>query len=332
MTRPTMADVAKRAGVSAATVSHVLNQTRFVSPDTVAVVEEAIASIGFIPNTLARSLARSSTSSVGIVFSGIANPYFIDIITAIEEECYNIGLSVLLSDTKDDPEKELRIVRDLHQRRVDGIILAPAPDPSMRTLKYLKLNSICTVLVDRIMGQDFDEVGVENHLALHLLVDHLVEHGYRHIGMVPGHEGYSTTLERRSAFTARMAHHELSESAVVSASCSTSLAAETAAIAMLQSANRPRAIIAGNNLSTIGCMRAIRRLGLRVPEDVALVGVDDFEWADSFEPRLTLVAQPCTHIGQRAAAMMAARIKNAAGRPTTVRLKPSLIIRNSCGC
>ena len=327
-----MADVAKRAGVSAATVSHVLNQTRFVMPETVALVEEAIAAIGFIPNNLARSLATSSTSSVGIVFSGIANPYFIDIISAIEEECYNIGLSVLLSDTKDDPDKELRIVKDLHQRRVDGIILAPAPDPAMRTLTYLRVNAICTVLVDRAMSIDFDQVGVENKTAMQKLVDHLVGHGYGRIGMVPGHEGYTTTLERIDSFTERMAFHGLTEGAIVSPACSSLRAATAAALDLLRVADPPRAIVAGNNQSTIGTMRAIRQLGLRVPQNVALVGVDDFEWAESFEPRLTVIAQPCREIGQRAAGMIAARIKNPTAKRSTVRLEPTLVVRNSCGC
>lgn len=328
-----MADVARRAGVSLATVSHVLNETRFVSPETVALVKGAIVATGFTPNTLARSLARSSTSSVGIVFSWISNPYFSDIICAIEEECYKIGLSVLLSDTNDDPEKELRIVQDLHQRRVDGIILAPCPDPERRTLDYLKANSVCTVLVDRLMSDEFDGVGVENRVAVHKLVDHLVGHGYKRIGMIPGHIGYSTTRERIAGFIERLQFHGLpTDDSLIAPECSSSEAATAATIGLLQSSPRPRAIVAGNNLSTIGAMRAIRRLGLEVPGDVALVGVDDFEWADSFEPRLTVVAQPCKEIGQRAALLVAARIKNPTGKRSMIKLEPTLVVRDSCGC
>jgi LacI family transcriptional regulator len=328
-----MADVARRAGVSLSTVSHVLNETRFVSPEIIALVKEAVAATGYTPNTLARSLARSSTSSVGIVFSWIANPYFTDIICAIEEECYKIGLSVLLSDTNDDPEKELRIVQDLHQRRVDGIILAPSPDPERKALRYLEENGVCTILVDRLISEEFDQVGVKNELAMHKLVDHLVTHGYRRIAMVPGHRSYATTRERIAGFLDRLKFHDLPvDEHSVTTENDTLEAAATATLALLRSEHRPRALVTGNNLSTIGAMRAIRQLGLRVPEDIALVGVDDFEWADSFEPRLTVIAQPCKKIGQRAAALAVARIKNPAGKRSTVRLEPTLIVRGSCGC
>lgn len=328
-----MADVARQAGVSLATVSHVLNETRFVSPETIALVKQAVIATGYTPNALARSLARSSTSSVGIVFSWISNPYFSDIICAIEEECYKIGLSVLLSDTNDDPEKELRIVQDLCQRRVDGIILAPSPDPARKALNYLAENSVCTILVDRLIAREFDQVGVKNALAVHQLVDHLVTHGYERIAMVPGHRSYATTRERIAGFLERLAFHGLHiDERSVAAESDTSEAATAATLGLLSSADRPRALVAGNNLSTIGAMRAIRQLGLRVPRDVALVGVDDFEWADSFEPRLTVIAQPCKRIGQRAAALVAARIKNPLGKRSTIRLDPTLIVRESCGC
>jgi LacI family transcriptional regulator len=121
----TIADVARVAGVSTSTVSHVLNGTRFVSPETERVVRDAIGQMGYTPNTLARALAKSTSNSVGIAISGISNPYFNDIIRAVERECANFGMTVFLSDTHDTPMKELEVVQALHQRRVDGIILAP---------------------------------------------------------------------------------------------------------------------------------------------------------------------------------------------------------------
>src|SRR6202142_1391196 len=138
----TIVDVARRAGVSVSTVSHVVNRTRHVNADTARLVEEAIAFVRFRPNALARSLKRASTDSVGIAMSVISNPYFSDIVCAIEAECARLGLMVFLSDTQDDPDRELNVVRALHQRRVDGIILAPSPDPQQRSLRYIEAMGI----------------------------------------------------------------------------------------------------------------------------------------------------------------------------------------------
>src|SRR6202521_3420315 len=169
-TTSTIVDVARKAGVSVSTVSHVVNHTRRVLPETRKLVEAAIASVGYQTNTLARSLKTASTKSVGIAISAISNPYFSDIICAIETECARLGLMVFLSDTQDDPERELAVVQSLHQRRVDGIILAPSPDPKRRALDYLATVGIPCVLVDRLPNPKFDQVGVENRGAMELLI------------------------------------------------------------------------------------------------------------------------------------------------------------------
>jgi LacI family transcriptional regulator len=134
----TIADVARKAGVSVSTVSHVLNGTRRVAPNTARAVQDVIDSFGYKPNILARSLKAASTRSVGIALSSITNPYFVDIISAIETECARLGMMMFLSDTEDDPARELEVVMALHQRRVDGIILAPSADPDRRALAYLR--------------------------------------------------------------------------------------------------------------------------------------------------------------------------------------------------
>jgi LacI family transcriptional regulator len=268
---------------------------------------------------------------VGVVFSWIANPYFADIICAIERECYNSGFSVLLSDTNDDPEKELKVIQDLHQRRVDGIFFAPCPDPLAHSFEYLLDNDIPVVLVDRMPDQPFDKVGLDNEKALYMLVDHLVGHGYRDIAFVPGHRGYDTTAERTKGFFERMRYHGLENGIRITTPANTVIQAANIVEEMLR-AGKPDAVITGNNLSTIGAMKAFSHIGLRVPADIALVGIDDFEWADSFEPRLTVIAQPCQEIGRNAAAIMKARIENRTRPIFTMRLEPRLVIRGSCGC
>ena len=276
----TMADVARRAGVSLSTVSHVINETRYVKPETVEAVRAAVAEMGYTPNTLARSLARSATNSVGIAISAVSNPYFSDIIRAIESECSGLGMTVFLVDTNDQPKKELEVIQALHQRRVDGIILAPCSDSDQSALTYLEENKIPTVLVDRLASRKFDQVGVQNAKAVEQLVDHLVEHGHKKIGMIPGQPGFATTQERIEGFLAGLKRHHIAlEEGFLAAGSADLDAAARAAVKLLSRLGRPTALITGNNLATIGTMRGIRRLNLRVPDDVALVGFDDFEWA-----------------------------------------------------
>lgn len=327
----TISDVARRAGVSTSTVSHVINGTRLVSPEKTALVNEAIAATGYQPNALARSLARKVSNYVGIAISAITNPYFSDIICAIENECARLGLLVFLADTRDEPGHELAVVQALQERRVDGIILAPCGDPENATVRYLERSGIPTVLVDRFTASAFDHVGVENKQAVANLVSHMAEFGHRRIGMIGGHAGFSTTTERIEGYRLGLKRHGIAfEPELVQPSNQTFEAAQNSTAALLNLATRPTGIITGNNQTTIGAVAAIRSAGLRIPQDISLAGFDDFEWADYFEPRLTLVAQPCDEIGRRAAQMLVERIGGLHAAPRSVRLKSTLVIRNSC--
>ena len=329
----TIADVARHAGVSMSTVSHVVNQTRRVDPATAAIVERAIAEVGYTPNTIARSLARSASGTVGIAISAISNPYFSDIICAIETECARLGLMVFLADTQDDPGRELQVLKALHQRRVDGIILAPAAGPERASLKYVRDNKIPCVLVDRLLSPEFDQIGVQNKRAMTELVAHLIGHGHNRIGFVGGQPDFATTLERIDGYKAALKVHGLPfDPHLIRAGNPTVGAAAAATYELLSCAEPPTAIATGNNLATIGAMQAIRKAGLRVPKDLALVAFDDFEWADCFEPRLTAIAQPVQELGRRAASVLVERIRNPGAEHRTMRLKPTLIIRDSCGC
>ncbi|ESY66458.1 MULTISPECIES: LacI family DNA-binding transcriptional regulator [Mesorhizobium] len=327
---PTMAEVARRAGVSVSTVSHVINHTRFVSPEKARLINDAIAAMGYQPNELARSLKVASTNSVGLAISAISNPYFTDIICAVEAECARLGLMVFLSDTQEDPDRELSVVRAFHQRRVDGVILAPSGSPQ-RAIDYLAEKKLPCVLIDRFADQRFDQIGVENETAMRALIDHVASFGHKRIGYIAGQPGLATTRERIEAFRASLVAngleclpHYVSPENVDTASAT----ASTHAILSLPSS--PTALVTGNNMTTIGAVRAIRERGLSIPGDLSLAGFDDFEWADCFEPRLTLVAQPCTEIGRQAATLLCARIASSGLEPQAVRLQATLQVRQSC--
>lgn len=332
----TIFDVARHAAVSTSTVSHVVNGTRKVSAETARRVQEAIAAVGYTPNGIARALAVSTTNSVGIAVSTISNPYFGDIIGAIERECTRLGLMVFLSDTHDDPEHELRVVKAQHLRRVDGIILAPSETGDSETLNYIEANKIPCVLVDRLTSSKFDRVGVQNKYAMGMVVGHLADHGHQRIGFISGQPGFATAIERTDGFRAALVERGLAFDETLIRGGDSIDGAAAAAIELLSRPDRPSALAVGNNMSMIGVMRAIRTIGMRVPEDVALVGFDDFEWADCFEPRLTVIAQPVEEIGRKAAELLVRRIaadqNEEALKPQIVRLKPTLVIRQSCGC
>jgi LacI family transcriptional regulator len=168
---------------------------------------------------------------------------------------------------------------------------------------------------------------------MQLLVRHLASHGHKRIAFVAGQSGFSTTRERTEGYKAALKASGIpyDETLLVAASATTQ-SATLATRKLFELNDPPTALATGNNLATIGVMHALRELGLRVPDDVALVGFDDFEWADYFEPRLTVVAQPCQEIGREAASLLIERITKPDGKRRTIRLKPQLVLRTSCGC
>lgn len=329
----TMDDVARIAGVSVTTVSHVLNGTRKVGPATLRAVQEAVQLSGYTPNVLARALARSTTNTIGVAMSAVSNHYFNDIVRAIENEAGLHQQMILLSDTRDDAAQEMRIVKALHERRVDGIILAPAADPDQKVLAYLEQSKMPAVLIDRIVSDKFDQVGVDSVQPMADIVLHLAGHGHQRIAFIAGLDGLSTSDERHAGYRLGLEQAGLAyDAALVRHGASAIEPARLAVHGLMAMAAAPTAIVSGNNLMTIGVMRALRELQLEVPDDIALVGFDDFDWADSFRPRLSVIDQPCESLGTLAVQLLIARINDPDGPRSTLRLNPKIKIRNSCGC
>ncbi|MET8813365.1 LacI family DNA-binding transcriptional regulator [Streptomyces sp. NPDC004549] len=362
---PTMADVARRAGVSVATVSHVLNDTRPVLPHTRQAVLDAVDALGYTPNTLARSLVTSRTRSIGLAVSAISNPYFTEILQGVEAAALAEGYSLLIADPHDDPEHELKVVQLLRERRVDGMIVAPSARPE-ELVTYLRRQAVPTVFLDRVITRDddgvgdgdsgsdgeaaegvglepgdqltsqaggFDQVCAENSEPMARLVTHLADLGHRRIGLIAGLPGLSTTSERITGYRQGLDSAGLPYDAdlVVSGS-SESAAAERATADLLSRPGAPTALVTANNAMTIGTLRALRERGLSVPDDIALCSFDDFAWADLFSPRLTAIAQPSREMGARAVRVLLDRLA-APDRPTTtVRLPCAFVHRTSCGC
>jgi LacI family transcriptional regulator len=327
-----MADVARLAGVSVATVSHVLNGTRAVRPSTRAQVLAAVKRADYRLNPVARSLATARTTTIGLALSAISNPYFGDLVGAIENTAAAAGYTLLLADPKEDPGNELTVVRRLVDRRVDGVVLAPSGEPA-ESLALLAERRTPMVLVDRLIDARLDQVGSENVEPVARLVGHLAEVGHRRIALVAGHRGLATTVERREGYLLGLRRAKLpAEPELVVDGNSETEPARRAVHGLLALSRPPTAIIAANNSMIIGTLRALREAGRRVPQDIALVGFDDFPWAELFAPGLTTVAQPFAEMGRTAIELLLARMTNPTAPPVIVRLPPTFVHRDSCGC
>lgn len=333
-TRPIvkMSDVARRAQVSESTVSHVLNGTRYVADDTRQAVLDAVRDTGYVRNTIARSLVTSKTHTIGLAMSSITNPYLGDLVQSIQAAAEEQGYTLLVVDTHDEPEREARVVRDLHERRVDGILLAPSAD-AHGVLDYLREQSVPVVLVDRMIDAELDQVGTENIEAAAGLVAHLADSGHRRIALVSGLDGLATTAERVEGYRLglRRAGLRYDDRLIVSGG-SDAEPARKAVERLLALRDSPTALIVGNNHMTIGAMRALRDGALKVPEHMAVVVFDDFEWADLFSPRLTTVAQPLHDLGAEAVRLLLSRMDDPDRAPRHVQLAPQFVHRDSCGC
>jgi len=329
----TMAGVAARAGVSISTVSHVLNRTRPVSPELTERVRLAMEATGYSRNALARSLATSTTRTVGIVMSATWNPFFAPVFSAIEETARQHGYTVLLADSHDDVELEASQVRVMLDHQVAGVVLAPAATAPTAVLDLLHDRRVPTTLVDRFADDRFNQVGTENVAATARLVTHLAELGHTRIGFVAGRAGLPTTAERLAGYRQSLRRAGLRfDRRLVGDGGSMAGTARAAVLRLLDGPKPPTALVSGNNNMTLGVLRALREASVRVPDDLALVAYDDVQWADLIDPGLTAVRQPIAEIGRGAIALLLGQIKDPGAAVRHHRLEPAFVHRGSCGC
>jgi LacI family transcriptional regulator len=328
-----MGDVARIAGVSASTVSHVLNGTRKVDTATRKRVEAAIEKTGYRRNVVARSLAAGRTHTVGLSISALTNPYFGSLVHAVERALSDAGYVLIVGDSHDDVEAEKRVTGSLLDRQVDGMIVAPAAGSDRVTLPEISRKRTPFVLIDRGLDVECDQVGPENFSSARSLTEHLLDHGHRRIAAVRGLAGISSTTERFDGYATALADRGITvDAALVLDGDSNTDVAERQVHRLMSGPDRPTALVSLNNAMTIGTLKAVRSLGLTIPGDVALACYDDFEWSDLFEPQLTAAAQDVETIGATAAKLLLDRIRGHDGAPQRIRVPTTLHYRNSCGC
>jgi LacI family transcriptional regulator len=325
-----MADVAAEAGVSATTVSHVLNKSRRIDPATERAVLAAIEQTGYVNDRVARSLRTGKTRTIGLAISAISNPYFGDVVHAIERQVAEHGYSLLLADTHDEPERELRAVTDLLAHRPDGILIAPSASPR-KALSVIARRRVATVMIDRILpdfgGWRADAVGVENVRSTSELVRHLADLGHTRIALIAGRRGLQTTEERVDGFREGYSSCGLTPDPPNIEYAGDGVAGAVDRLLALEAP--PTAIVMGNNEVTIDAMRRLVERRMVVPRDISIACFDDFPWADLFHPRLTAIRQPVEELAFAAVEMLFERLKRPELEARSVRLQPTLIIRDS---
>lgn len=331
--RPTQRDIAELAGVSITTVSHVVNGTRPVAPETRAAVLHAIETTGYTGDAIARSLVTGGTRSIGVAISLLANPYFAALMRAVEREAASAGYTVLLADTHDAVATEQATVRALRSRRVDGVLLTPSPGDGAVISELVSLG-LPAVLLDRVTTRtDIDQVGAENIQSTSALTEHLASLGHRRIGFIGGAAGLTTSEERTLGYRLGLGRGGLPWNQHLCACGHSTRDGGAAAVrSLLSLPEPPTALVVANDAMMVGVLHEARALGLRVGVDLAVVGYDDVEWSDLVEPPLTTMAQPVGEIGRRAVRLLLARISDPDRAPTTLRLPPRLMHRASCGC
>lgn len=318
-----------------ATVSHVINETRPVRPDTRRKVLAAVDGLAYRRDGVARSLRRAKTGTIGVMIADVSNPFFADLVLGIEAAVHGADdpHTLILCNTEESATKERLYLDLLQEKRVDGIIMAPVggSDPAVRRLVGPGLPIVC---VDRgLEGLACDAVVLDNREAADRAVRHLLAQGHRTIALLRAAQ-WTDAMEGRAAGwrdALRAAGAAVGSDLIVTSE-SRIASAQLAASTLLDLEPRPDAVFTTNNFMTLGLMQAMAERGLRCPEDLAIAGFDDFPWAEAFRPRLTVVSQPAEQMGREAVALLFDRItKRRTGAPVRRVLKGELIVRESCG-
>jgi len=301
----TIKDVARLARVSVATVSYVINGTRKVAPETAERVRKAVEELDYHPDAVAQSLRTRKTKVIGVVVSDITNPFFATLVQGAEECARKNGYSLLICNTAESLENEQLYLQLLSRKRVDGMLLAPT-GKNDGIIRRLIQRGMHIVFIDRkLEGADATAVLSQNEEGAYQATTYLLQQGHRRIGIILGLQDISTTTERLQGYRRALAEYGLEcDPSLIAYGHSRVEGGLSACRSLLTQPNPPTALFVTNNLMTIGVMKAIREMGLRCPDDVSVVGFDDFEWTEAFDPPLTTVAQQPYHIGYKAVQLL----------------------------
>jgi LacI family transcriptional regulator len=326
-------DVAAAAGVSLGTVSNVLNRPEMVSPTTRAKVEAAMASLGFVRNESARQLRAGSSRILAYLMLDAGNPFFTDVARGVEEAAREAGLSVFLCNSNEDATREADYLDLLEQQRVQGVLITPI-DPDSSRLSKLPARGTPVVVVDRSIDDgEHCSVAVDDVLGGEVALAHLIELGHERIAFVGGPNNIGQVTDRREGARRALDRAGLPPENLVDLVTGALTVAEGRGagqrLAGLPAARRPTAAFCANDLLALGLLQQCVSLGLRVPEDLAIVGYDDIEFAAAAAVPLTSVRQPRQLLGRTAAKLLLDESSNPDHEHQRVTFTPELVVRTS---
>lgn len=329
---PTIVEVAKRAGVSIATVSYVIRSTRRVSPSVEERVREAIRELNYVPNEIARSLKVRQTRMLGMVVPDITNPFFPEVIRGAEDAALHRGYFLVTANTDEQLARERRIISALRSYRVDGILLASAPGNDVSHIRSVLDAGVPVVCIDRpVNSVKTDAVLLDNVRGSRECVHHLIEAGHRRIAIITGDLKTNTAKERLRGYeealqgAGRTVEPKLRLEGNFREESGYRLTKK-----LLSGRLKVTALYTCNGVMALGALRALEELGVRCPQEIALATFDDLMLDRPFHPHLTAVVQPGFEMGSLASTKLIDRIEGRSIAATsTVRVAPKLIVRES---
>jgi len=330
--KPTMADVARLAGVGTMTVSRVLSGTVPVSEETASRVQNAIEQLGYRPNLLARAFRGQRSRTIGLIIPYLYDPFFANCAHAVTTVAKEHGYSVISTTSNEDPDLEYAEVEQMLQRHVEGLVAIPARFRQSRLTRAL-FGKTPVVVFDRpVSDPTVDVVLVQNTSGSRRMVRHLIEHGHQRISFMGLGRSLYTINARHVGYRNAMQEAGLVESSFFG--CNSREDTRREVEDQLNGKNAPTAFFTSNNLATRYVFAALQALGVKVPTDVALAGFDDFDLAEMTSPPLTVVRQPAQEMGRVAASLLFERIERAELQQVGTRtvLPVEIVLRRSCGC
>jgi LacI family transcriptional regulator len=331
--RHTLRDLAEHAGVSPATVSLVLRKSPLVADGTRKRVLESVRALGYVYNRGAASLRTQRTHTVGVAINELVNPYFSELTAGIERALTQIGRTVFLSNSDEDPARQEQFIGTMREYNADGLIICPAKGSDPASLRRLGELGVACVLISRnLPGSGLDYAGNDHRRGMFLATEHLVSLGHRRIAFVGATDQTSTGIERREGYEQALAAYgiALDPSLVVPGPPTRDAGAE-AIKSLLARRRPPSAAVAFNDVIAFGIMLGLRQRGLEPGRDFAVVGFDDLAEAALWTPALSTIAANPRAMGEAAAELLLARIANRAAPRREVVLQPRLVVRESSG-
>lgn len=323
----TLKDVGRRAGVSYQTVSRAINGYPEIKPETRERVLRVARQLRYRPNRLAGSLRTNRSHAIGLIMSDVENVFFAEVVSGVEAEASLRGYSVILANSGEDIGRERRAVAALMERRVDGLIIAPA-EGNHRYLAAELPRGFPAIAINRMIeGLRCGAALVDNEAGAYTATQYLIRQGHSRIGAVIGSRGLMTSRERLAGFQAAVRDHGLTlRPEWVRFGGVRPEGGRLATLEIFKAPEPPTALFASSNKLAEGALRALKELGLRMGHDVGIVGFDYVSWARLLDPPLPVVAQPTYEIGRRAVGLLLDMIGGVAREPRIIRLPTRLLV------